>query len=100
MQSALVGGRGGQTFLQNSVDAVPLGLTGDQYAQIQKTLALSVTKATAATQSEAQTLASGSEGGSIPSVTFQDPKTGQSKTFTNMSIDDYTEALNYGYIQQ
>ena len=100
MQSALVGGRGGQTFLQNSVDAVPLGLTGDQYAQIQKTLSLSVTKATAATQSEAQTLSSGSEGGSIPSVTFQDPKTGQSKTFTNMSIDDYNEALNNGYIQQ
>lgn len=60
MQAGVAGGRGGQFFAQNAEDAIPAGLTGQQYLAIQKTIEGSATNSAAAIKSTVSDLASNS----------------------------------------
>lgn len=48
MQAAVAGGRGGQFFAANAQDAIPLGLTPDQYKGLQQTIDQSAKNASTA----------------------------------------------------
>jgi len=56
MQSGLAGSRGGQFFAAQAADAIPIGLSGQQYQQIGQTIQLSAQNATQAINGETQTL--------------------------------------------
>lgn len=74
MQSALAGARGGQYFAETAAQAIPLGLTSDQYAAIANTITLNAQNATNATNGEVQDLLSISGGsGSVPDATGTTP---------------------------
>ena len=56
MQAALGGGRGGEFFARNAKDAIPLGLTPDQYMGLMDTITQSAAVSAQSTQAEAQKL--------------------------------------------
>ena len=65
MQAGLAGGRGGQYFAASAADAIPLGLSSDQYKAIGQTIQLSAANAATAINDEVGTLLNqGSGGGS------------------------------------
>lgn len=59
MQAALAGGKGGQYFAQSAKDAIPLGLTSDQYMGLADTIQASAMNAKTAAASEANDLIMG-----------------------------------------
>lgn len=59
LQSAYAGSRGGEYFSRSAADAVPAGLTPDQYLGIMNTMQQSATNANVATQAVANNLISG-----------------------------------------
>ncbi len=61
-QSALAGSRGGQYFAQNAADAIPIGLSSDQYKTIGDTINQSSQNAATAINGEVQNLISGGTG--------------------------------------
>lgn len=56
MQAAIGGSKGGQFFSQSAVEAIPLGLTSDQYKGLQQTIQLSAINAQQGTSDEANKL--------------------------------------------
>jgi hypothetical protein len=62
MQSGLAGSRGGQFFAAQAADAIPVGLSSEQYQAIGQTIQLSAQNATQAINGETQTLL-GTSGG-------------------------------------
>ncbi len=56
MQAAVGGSRGGEFFSQSAKDAIPLGLTGEQYRGLQQTIQLSAGNAQKGTQETANKL--------------------------------------------
>ncbi len=80
-QAALAGSRGSQFFAENAQDAIPVGLTADQYGTIQQTIQLSSDNAKKAINGEVQDLIGTSGSISTP--------TGNS----NSSGDDYQAYL-------
>ena len=56
MQASVAGGRGGQFFAANAMDAIPAGLTSAQYIGIGQTIAQSAVNAKLASGQEAQSL--------------------------------------------
>jgi hypothetical protein len=69
LQAAVAGSRGGQYFAQSASDAIPVGLSGDQYLGIMQTLQQSAQNANDATSQEAQKLIGGALGGAGSSAT-------------------------------
>jgi hypothetical protein len=59
MQASVAGSRGGQYFAENAKDAIPVGLSPDQYIGIGQTIAQSAANAKAASGQEAQSLIMG-----------------------------------------
>jgi hypothetical protein len=71
MQSGLAGSRGGQFFAAQAADAIPIGLSSEQYKAIGDTIQLSSQNATQAINGETQTLLgiSGGLGAQVPGGT-------------------------------
>lgn len=65
MQSGLAGSRGGQFFAANAADAIPIGLSSDQYKAIGDTIQLSATNASHAINGEVATLLNQAVGGGV-----------------------------------
>jgi len=86
-QAALSGSRGGQFFAANAQDAIPLGLTSDQYENIKSQILLSSKNATTAINGEVQNLIGVSGGITSPTTNSSSSTQGQwvsssGKTFT------------------
>lgn len=103
LQASLSGGRGGQYFAENAKDAIPLGLTPEQYQGIADTISQSAINAQKATSDEANNIINNysSTGGSSSSTSIQlkNPLTGEIKTFDNMSDQDIQDALKSGFVR-
>lgn len=101
-QAALAGSRGGQFFAENAQDAIPLGLSSDQYQAIKDTIVLSSENARKAIDNEVQSLLGVASGGSAStvSVKLKDPKSGEIRTFEDLTPDELKDALSQGYIQE
>jgi len=92
MQTSVAGGRGGQFFAQSAKDAIPLGLTPDQYLGLADTIQTSAMNAKTATADEATSLVNNYSGigGSTDNsgtVHVKDNATGQTGTIPLSEFD-------------
>lgn len=92
MQASIAGSRGGQFFSESAAQAIPLGLTSDQYKAIAKTISVSATNATNATNDEVNDLISISGGsgtvGATDTTDTTDDTTGGSTGSSDVSSAD------------
>ncbi len=86
MQAAIGGSRGGQFFSQTAQQAIPLGLTSDQYRGIEQTIRLSAVNSQKGTQDEANRLIGniGTNVGNNQAPTDQSGSTDLNTQFDNL----------------
>lgn len=83
-QAALAGGRGGQYFAESAAQAIPSGLSSQQYAAIQNTINLSSTNAIKATNDEVNNL-----------LTISNITVGSDTTDSTDTTDDNSDPTSY-----
>jgi len=101
MQASVAGSSGAQYFSEAADKAIPAGASPDVYAGLAQTIQGSAALAQKASGDEVSSLlgTGGTNTNASSTVKLQDPKTGEIRTFNNLSASDLKDALDKGYKQ-